>query len=104
MDQPSRELTDSALRDPDAFARIIEKHKSMVFSVAYNFFQNRSMAEDVAQDAYLELFRNLNRIQSDLHLSFWLRQTVTRKCIDLSRRLKHRRYQPLEDVPEPGPW
>ncbi len=98
----SRELTDRALRDPEAFEEIVDRHKAMVFSLVYNFFRSRTVAEDIAQDAYLELYRNLDRIESDKHMAFWLRQTVTRKCIDWSRRQKHRRYQPLEDVPEPG--
>ena len=50
----------------------------------------------------MELHKNLHRIVSDIHLSFWLRQATTRKCIDYSRRLKHRRYQRLEDVDEPS--
>ena len=74
----------------------------MIYSLAYHFFRNRAVAEDVAQDVYVELFKNLHRIESDLHLTFWLRQAVTRKCIDYTRRLKHRRYQPLEEVVEPG--
>jgi len=102
MDRDERTLVDQALRDPAAFAQIVDRHKAMVFSVAYNFFGNRSVAEDIAQDAYLELYRNLEKIESDLHLTFWLRQTVTRKCIDWTRRLKHRRHQPMEDAPEPG--
>lgn len=102
MDPAPRVLVDAALRDPEAFAEIIDRHKSMIFSLAYHFFQNRSTAEDIAQEAYLELFRNLRNIESDLHLAFWLRQAVTRKCIDHTRRLKHRRYQPLEEIVEPG--
>ena len=102
MSQVERALLDRALANPDAFAEIIERHQAMVFSLAYNFFQNRTLAEDIAQDAYLELFRNLAKLESDLHLGFWLRQTVTRKCIDQSRRLKHRRHQALDDTPEPG--
>ena len=102
MDRDERTLLDKALRDPAAFAEIVDRHKAMVFSVAYNFFGSRSVAEDIAQDAYLELHRNLEKIESDLHMTFWLRQTVTRKCIDWTRRLKHRRYQPMEDTPEPG--
>ena len=102
MDRDERILLDNALRDPEAFAEIVDRHKAMVFSVAYNFFGNRSVAEDIAQDAYLELYRNLGKIESDLHLTFWLRQTVTRKCIDWTRRLKHRRHRPMEDAPEPG--
>ncbi len=95
-------MVENALRDSEAFGEIVDCHKSMVLSVAYHFFSNRSVAEDVAQDVYLELYRNLARIESDLHLTFWLRQAVTRKCIDYTRRLKHRRYQPLEEVVEPG--
>ncbi|MDA0207090.1 MAG: sigma-70 family RNA polymerase sigma factor [Acidobacteria bacterium] len=98
----SRELVDRALLDQEAFAELVEKHKAMVYSLVYNFFHNRSIAEDIAQDAYLDLYRNLDRIESDKHLAFWLRQTVTRKCIDWSRRQKHRRCQPLDEAPEPG--
>jgi len=108
MESSPRRMVDNALRDPEAFGEIIDHHKSMVYSVAYHFFGNRTTAEDVAQDVYLELHKNLGRIESDLHLTFWLRQAVTRKCIDYTRRLKHRRYQPLEEVVEPGvetrPW
>jgi RNA polymerase sigma-70 factor (ECF subfamily) len=102
MDRAERTLVDGALADPAGFAEIVRRHKAMVYSVAYNFFGNRTVAEDIAQDAYLELYRNLGKIESDLHLTFWLRQTVTRKCIDWNRRLKHRRHQPIEDAPEPG--
>ena len=102
MDQAPRTLVDQALRDPEAFGEIIDRHKAMVYSLAYHFFQSRALAEDIAQDVYMELFRNLPRIQSDLHLSFWLKQAVTRKCIDYTRRLKHRRYQPLDEIVEPG--
>ncbi len=102
MEPSPRVLVDGALRDPEAFGEIIDRHKSMVYSLAFHFFHSRAVAEDVAQDVYLELFRNLHRIETDLHSSFWLRQAVTRKCIDYTRRLKHRRYQPLEEIREPG--
>ena len=102
MEAVSRELVDAALADKEAFAAIIERHESMVYSLAYNFFQDRTLAQDIAQEAYLELYRNLTKLESDVHLSNWLRQTVTRKCIDYKRRQKHRRYRPLEEVREPG--
>ncbi len=98
----SRELVNAALADKEAFAAIVEKHESMVYSLAYNFFQDRNLSQDIAQEAYLELYRNLAKIESDVHLSNWLRQTVTRKCIDYKRRRKHRRYRSLEDIREPG--
>jgi RNA polymerase sigma-70 factor, ECF subfamily len=74
--------------DHDAFAQLIEQHEAMVFSLAWNFFGDRSRAEEVAQDVFLQLYRNLDSIESDTHVLFWLRQVTTRRCIDLTRRAK----------------
>jgi len=74
--------------DHDAFAQIIEQHEAMVYSLAWNFFGDRGRAEEVAQDVFLQLYRNLGTIESDSHLLFWLRQVTTRRCIDLTRRTR----------------
>jgi RNA polymerase sigma-70 factor (ECF subfamily) len=76
--------------DHDAFAEIVEQHEAMVYSLAWNFFGDRSRAEEIAQDVFLQLYRNLHTIESEAHLLFWLRQVATRRCIDLTRRSKMR--------------
>lgn len=101
METPRRDLLDAALADKEAFAAIVKRSEAMVYAVAYGFFRNQALAEDLAQDAYLELYRNLHRLESDSHLENWLRQTVTRKCIDHSRRKKHKPHLDLEAAPEP---
>ncbi len=101
MEAGSRKLLDAAIQDQEAFAAIIAKTEAMVFSLAFTFFRNRDIAEDLAQDAYLDLFRNLHKLDSDLHVVNWLRQTVTRKCIDRSRRKKFRPHVDLTTAPEP---
>jgi len=83
--------------DHDAFAELIERHEGMVFSLAYHFFNDRSRAEETAQDVFLQLYRSLGTIDSDAHLLFWLRQVTTRRCIDQARRVKLRAVS-LEDV------
>lgn len=72
--------------DHDAFAEIVSRHEAMVFSLAYHFFDDRARAEEIAQDVFLQLYRNLETIESDAHLLFWLRQVTTRRCIDVTRR------------------
>lgn len=81
-------LTRAQAGDHDAFAELVEQHEAMVFSLAFHFFGDRSRAEEVAQDAFLQLYRNLRTIESDSHLLFWLRQVTTRRCIDQVRRTK----------------
>src|ERR1022692_769978 len=88
--------------DSDAFGRIVRQHQRMVFSVVWNFFSDRSVAEDIAQDVFLQLFQNLRAIESDSHLLFWLRRVAIRKCIDHHRWRSKRRPVSLDDWVETG--
>jgi len=85
--------------DHDAFAELIERHEAMVYSLGYHFFGDRSRAEEVAQDVFLQLYRNLGTIESDSHLLYWLRQVTTRRCIDSARRTRLKAVS-LEDAGE----
>lgn len=92
-------LTRAQGGDHDAFAEVIERHEAMVYSLAYHFFNDRGRAEEIAQDVFLQLYRNLATIESDAHLLFWLRQVTTRRCIDLTRRSRMKAVS-LEDAGE----
>ena len=85
--------------DHDAFAELVEQHEAMVFSLGYHFFADRGRAEEVAQDVFLQLYRSLQTIESESHLLFWLRQVTTRRCIDLTRRVRIKAVS-LEDAGE----
>lgn len=87
--------------DQDAFAGLVEQHEAMVFSLALRFFADRSHAEEIAQEVFLQLYRSLDALESESHLVFWLRQVTTRRCIDRARR---NRVKPLrlDDVVEPS--
>ncbi len=73
----------------------------MVFSLAYHFLRNRAVAEELTQDVFLNLHRNIHRLESPSHVTFWLRRVTSNRCIDESRRRKLRPRLSLEEVPEP---
>lgn len=85
-----------------AFADIIREHQSMVFSIAWHYLGDRSLAEDVAQEVFLELYQRLATIQSAAHLTFWLRRVAVHRSIDQGRKQQNRREQELEEIPEPS--
>jgi RNA polymerase sigma-70 factor, ECF subfamily len=82
--------------DQAAFGGIVREHQSMVFSIALHSTGNRGVAEEIAQDVFLQLYRNLASIESAAHLKAWLRRTTTHRCID------HIRRQPGKIVPLEG--
>lgn len=92
----------SALQgDAAAFAELVRQHQAMVFSIALHYLQNRGLAEDIAQEVFLELYQKMMTIESDRHLLYWLRRVTVNRCIDQGRRKKHRRETDLEGIAEP---
>ncbi len=83
------------------FDALVRQHQSLVFSLAYHFLHDRDVAEEVAQEVFLSLHRNLRNIQSPAHALFWLRKVTVQRSIDEGRRRARRPQVPLEDVAEP---
>ena len=81
-----------------SFADAVTIHQSLVFSTAYHLLHNPSLAEDIAQDVFLRLYRDYPKIRSRSHLVHWLRRTTTHRCLDRLRRFERRRSIPLEEI------
>lgn len=90
--------------DQAAFAELVREHQAMVYSLARNFVRDAAIAEDLAQEVFIHLFRNLAAIETPAHLKFWLRKVTGHRCIDFSRRQKAqgaRAAVSLDEAPEP---
>ena len=89
--------------DPDdSFAQVVRQHQSMVFSMAYACLRNRALAEEIAQEVFLDLYRKLPDLESPAHIVHWLRRVTSHRLIDLGRHQQRRPQTRLEDVPEPS--
>jgi RNA polymerase sigma-70 factor (ECF subfamily) len=62
--------------DHDAFAFLVDKYKSMVYSLALGIVKNRVDAEEVAQDTFIKAFQSLRSFQGRAKFSSWLYRIV----------------------------
>jgi RNA polymerase sigma-70 factor, ECF subfamily len=83
------------------FAEIVRRYQSAVFSIALHFLADRSAAEELAQDVFLQLHANLATMKSEDHMKFWLRKVTAHRCIDYKRRRRLPQIS-LDDAPEPA--
>jgi RNA polymerase sigma-70 factor (ECF subfamily) len=88
--------------DEAEFAELIRDHQSMVFSIAFRFLRDRAVAEELAQDVFLKLYRELSRLESREHVKFWLRKVISHRSMDYARGAHRRREVALDDVLEPA--
>lgn len=76
--------------EPTDFRRLVETHQRMVFSLALRVTGEHGSAEEVAQDAFLELHRELTgtqaRLESEDHVKFWLRRVTVHRATDSLRK------------------
>lgn len=56
-------IADYLAGDEQAFARLVERHLSLTVNFAYLLVCDRQVAEDVAQEAFLLVWKNLKRFQ-----------------------------------------
>lgn len=70
----------------DEFSSLVRAHSAMVYSVALRLLGDPGLAEEIAQDVFLELHRWLPRLESDDHVRNWLRRTATHRATDAWRR------------------
>jgi RNA polymerase sigma-70 factor (ECF subfamily) len=72
------------------FEQLVDEHQSMVFSLALRMTGDRGLAEEIAQDVFMELDRNLAKIESAAHACFWLRRVAMSRSADALRRRRVR--------------
>lgn len=84
----------------DDFESAVHEHQGMVYSIAFHFFHNAAIAEEVAQEVFLKLYENRRAVEAGPHCIAWLRRTTAHRCIDTLRRSSFRHEVQMEDLPD----
>ncbi|MGO4372369.1 RNA polymerase sigma factor SigW [Paenibacillus sp. 2TAB19] len=74
--------------DQGAFAELVSLYQDKLFHMAYRMLNNRQESEDVVQDTFLRVYKNLDRYDETLKFSTWIYRIATNLCIDRLRKRK----------------
>jgi RNA polymerase sigma-70 factor (ECF subfamily) len=88
--------------DREAFAKLVLKYQSRVLTLATRLLDNRSEAEDIAQDIFVKIFQSLHDFRGASRFSTWLYRITVNHCLIHIRR-RTRQQQTLV-VTEPEDW
>ena len=75
-------------RDESAFEELIRQYEKKVYTLCFRMCGNSEDAEEAAQDAFLALWRGIDRFRQESSLSTWIYRLATNACIDTLRRRK----------------
>lgn len=74
--------------DQQAYAGLVNRYKSYVFTLAIRFTKSREDAEEVSQDIFIKAYRYLKDFRGDSKFSTWLYTIVNTTCITFLRKKK----------------
>src|SRR5215510_1736117 len=66
--------------DEGAFEELVDRYKGLVFALIARTVQDRSRAEDLAQDVFLRVHRGLPYFRGEARLSTWIYRIVANVC------------------------
>jgi RNA polymerase sigma-70 factor, ECF subfamily len=88
--------------DEDAFARLVEPHRSELQAHCYRMLGSVHDAEDALQDALLRAWRGLPNFEARSSLRSWLYRIATNTCLDLIAK-RPKRVLPVDYGPPRDP-
>lgn len=115
-DNSERSLVQRAQEgDEEAFAALFEVHKKRVYSVCLLMTKDVAEAEDLTQEAFLQVFRTIGSFRGEAAFSTWLyriavntvlmklRRQKTRAVVSLSEPVSHESPSLAHDVGKKDP-
>jgi RNA polymerase sigma-70 factor (ECF subfamily) len=80
-----------------AFTELLERHQGRVYHHALRLMGNAQDAEEVLQDTFLKVFRNLDRFEERSRFSTWIYRIATNEALMRLRRSRRKREVSLEE-------
>lgn len=74
--------------DRSAFAELVDLYKDKIYHLANRMLGNRQEAEDIVQETFLRVYKNLDRYDETQKFSTWIYRIGTNLCIDHMRKRK----------------
>jgi RNA polymerase sigma-70 factor (ECF subfamily) len=87
--------------DTSAFQILVKRHKEKVRNIVYITMNNSALVDDIAQEVFITVYRNLKHFRFESQFTTWLYRITVNKCKDYLRKMNVRRiFSPLEEGSE----
>lgn len=75
--------------DADVYEKIIQKYQSKVFGLIYNMTKNQNEIEDLAQEVFIKIYKNLGKFKGESSLYTWIYKITVNLCLDEMKKRKN---------------
>ena len=85
--------------DVEAFSRLVEQYKDMVYTICLRMLSVEADAEEAAQDVFVKAFRSIRDFREQSKFSTWVYRIAYNQCISVIRR-KVKMIDLVDELPD----
>jgi len=86
--------------DDSAFAYLVQKYRRAMVSFMYRMSRNSAVAEDLAQEVFLRVYRSRENYEPSAKFSTWLYRIATNLAVNYARDTRHERPENMVSIDE----
>jgi RNA polymerase sigma-70 factor, ECF subfamily len=90
-----------AAGDDIAFDYLVEKFRRPMISFMYRMTHNQAVAEELAQEVFLRVYRSRQNYEASAKFTTWLYRIATNLAVNHARDTKHERPENTVNIDEP---
>ena len=83
--------------DHEAFRVLVERYQGRLYRLALRVLRDEEQARDAVQEAFLKMYRSLDRFEGRSSIYTWMYRLVMNQCIDAKRRDRSDRHTEFEE-------
>ena len=87
--------------DQSAFEYLVQKYRRPMVSFMYRMARNSAVAEDLAQEVFLRVYRSRETYEASAKFSTWLYRIATNLAVNHARDTRHERPEVQVSLDEP---
>lgn len=100
MDQQEQAIIKEAQRgNIIAFESLVKKYDKQVLQLAYSLVNNTYDAQDIYQEVFVRVYKNLHRFRFQSEFSTWLYRVVVNYCINFRKKKGRDKFYSIDGEP-----
>lgn len=79
------------------FESVVDKYKGIVFSIAFKYTNDYNESQDLAQEIFLKIYKNIKSFKGECKFSTWITKISINACLDYKRKNKVKKINLYND-------
>lgn len=99
---PDRDLITRCQKgQPAAFDELVRRYQDRVFNLCVRYLREPEIAEEIAQDVFVAIYKHVGTFQGTSKFSTWLFRIVANHCHNKAKYLRRRKHKLTDSIDRP---